>query len=255
MVRILLAEDNPTNQQVALGILEKLGFGADTVANGQEAIQALETVPYDLVLMDVQMPEMDGFEATRAIRSGKAGVLDPKIPIIAMTAHAMKGDRERCLEAGMDDYISKPIVPQALKEALEKWVENARKPSSAGAASRGAAEPFGGLPVFDRQALIARLMGDEELARTIIAGFLEDVPKRILALRGHLDRGDAESAGGQAHAIKGAAANVGGVALSAVASEIEESGKAGRREELASLVPEMERQFALLKICMREQAS
>jgi PAS domain S-box-containing protein len=254
-VRILLAEDNPTNQQVALGILEKLGFGADTAANGREAIQALETVPYDIVFMDVQMPLMDGLEATQAIRSGKAGVLNPKIPIIAMTAHAMKGDRELCLEAGMDDYISKPIVPQALAEALEKWVENARKPSPSDAASRGAAEPLGDLPVFDRQALMARLMGDEDLARTIIAGFLEDVPKRILALRGHLDRGDAGSAGGQAHALKGAAANVGGMALSAVASEMEEAGKAGRREKLISLLPEMERQFALLKMRMREQAS
>jgi PAS domain S-box-containing protein len=253
-VRILLAEDNPTNQQVALGILEKLGFGADTVANGREAVQALEMVPYDIVLMDVQMPEMDGFEATRAIRSGKTGVLNPKIPIIAMTAHAMKGDRERCLEAGMDDYISKPIAPQALAEALEKWVETPQGRSPSVSAPGGAAEPSAGPPVFDRQAFMARLMGDEDLAKTIIAGFLEDIPKRILALRTHLDRGDAGSAGGQAHAIKGAAANVGGMALSAVASEIEEAGKAGRREELAALVPEIERQFALLKTRMREQA-
>jgi PAS domain S-box-containing protein len=254
-VRILLAEDNVVNQQVALGILAKLGFNADTAANGREAIQALKTVPYDIVLMDVQMPEMDGLEATRAIRSGKTGVLNPRIPIIAMTAHALKGDRERCLEAGMDDYVSKPIAPQALAEALEKWGEKARKPLPSDAASRGAAEPFGGLPVFDRQALMARLMGDEDLARTIIAGFLEDVPKRILALRGHLDRGDAGSAGFEAHAIKGAAANVGGMALSAVASEIEEAAKAGRREVFVSLVPEMERQFALLKMRMKERAS
>jgi HPt (histidine-containing phosphotransfer) domain-containing protein len=172
-----------------------------------------------------------------------------------MTAHALKGDRERCLEAGMDDYVSKPIAPQALAEALEKWGGNARKPLPSDAASRGAAEPFEGLPVFDRQALMARLMGDEDLARTIIAGFLEDVPKRILALRGHLDRGDAGSAGFEAHAIKGAAANVGGMALSAVASEMEEAAKAGRREKLVSLVPEMERQFALLKMRMKEQTS
>jgi PAS domain S-box-containing protein len=252
-VRILLAEDNLTNQQVALGILEKLGFGADIVTNGREAIRALEAVPYDIVLMDMQMPEMDGFEATRAIRSGTTGVLHPKIPIIAMTAHAMKGDRERCLEAGMDDYISKPIAPQALAAALEKWVETSREQSPAVAAPGGAATA--GPSVFDRPAFMARLMGDEELARTIIAGFLEDVPKRILALRGYLDCGDAGSAGGQAHAIKGAAANVGGLALSAVASEIEEAGKAGRREELAARWPELERQFALLKIRMREQAS
>jgi HPt (histidine-containing phosphotransfer) domain-containing protein len=99
---------------------------------------------------------------------------------------------------------------------------------------------------------MARLMGDEDLAKGIIAGFLEDIPKRILALGGYLDQGDAGSAGGQAHTIKGAAANVGGMALSAVAFEIEEAGKAGRQEELAALVPEMERQFALLKIRMTE---
>jgi len=255
MVRILLAEDNPTNQQVALSILEKLGFGADTVLNGRDAIQALETVPYDLVLMDVQMPEMDGLEATRAIRSGKTGVLNPKIPIIAMTAHAMKGDRERCLEAGMDDYISKPIAPQALAEALEKWVETPQERSPAAAAPGGETSRPAGPPVFDRQAFMARLMGDEDLAKDIIAGFLEDIPKRIHALKKHLDQGDAGSAGGQAHAIKGAAANVGGMTMSAVAFEMEKAGNAGRREELAALMPELERQFDLLKTSMREGKS
>ena len=121
--RILLAEDNITNQQVALGILKKLGLRADAVANGAEAVKALETIPYDLVLMDVQMPEMDGLEATRRIRNPQSAVVQiTRIPIIAMTAHAMQGDRERCLEAGMNDYVSKPVSPQALAEALEKWL-------------------------------------------------------------------------------------------------------------------------------------
>jgi len=120
--RILLAEDNITNQQVALGILRKLGLHADAVAGGSEAIQALETTPYDLVLMDVQMPEMDGLEATRQIRSPQSGVPNHQIPVIAMTAHAMQGDRERCLEAGMNDYVTKPISPLALTEALARWL-------------------------------------------------------------------------------------------------------------------------------------
>jgi signal transduction histidine kinase/DNA-binding response OmpR family regulator len=122
VVRILLAEDNITNQQVALGILKKLGLRADAVANGAEAVKALESIPYDLVLMDVLMPEMDGLEATRKIRNPQSAVRNHQIPIIAMTAGAMQGDREKCLEAGMNDYVSKPISPQALADALDKWL-------------------------------------------------------------------------------------------------------------------------------------
>ena len=134
--RILLAEDNITNQQVALGLLKKLGLRADAVANGQEVLNSLETIPYDLILMDVQMPEMDGLEATRRIRAQKAESLErhssshhssvhvpnPHIPIIAMTAHAMQGDRERCLAAGMNDFVTKPVSIQALADALSKWL-------------------------------------------------------------------------------------------------------------------------------------
>ena len=120
-----MAEDNPTNQTVAVAILKKLGYGAEAVANGGEAIKALSEIPYDLVLMDCQMPEIDGYEATRWIRSRDSGVRNPDIPIIAMTAHAMKGDRERCLAAGMNDYISKPVQPKELAETLARWLTQA----------------------------------------------------------------------------------------------------------------------------------
>ena len=119
--RILIAEDNVTSRKVAVGILKKLGYQADTVANGLEAIRRLKTTPYDLVLMDIQMPEMDGLEATEAIRRGEKES-GGRLPIVAMTAYALKGDNTRCLQAGMDDYISKPMAPQTVAEKLEKWL-------------------------------------------------------------------------------------------------------------------------------------
>ncbi len=121
-VRVLLAEDNSTNQKVALGLLKKLGVPAEAVANGAEAVEALKSIPYDLVLMDVQMPELDGYEATAQIRDPKSGVRNHEVPVIAMTANAMTGDRERCLQAGMNDYVAKPVNPQALSEVLRKWL-------------------------------------------------------------------------------------------------------------------------------------
>ena len=120
-VKILLAEDNIINQKVAQKILERYGYRADTVANGQEAVKALELIRYDVVLMDVQMPEMDGYQATAAIRNEQSGVKDHNVPIIAMTASAMKGDRKRCLDAGMDDYTTKPVNPKVLIEKIEQW--------------------------------------------------------------------------------------------------------------------------------------
>jgi CheY-like chemotaxis protein len=121
-LRVLLAEDNRTNQKVATIMLQRLGHEVAVAANGAEAVDALKADRYDLVLMDVQMPEVDGFEATRRIRDPQSGVLDARVPIVAMTAHAMKGDRERCLESGMDGYLAKPIKPADLREIIERFV-------------------------------------------------------------------------------------------------------------------------------------
>jgi len=121
-INILLVEDNKINQKVAINILKKLGYSVDIANNGKEAINALELIPYDIVLMDCQMPEMDGYEATSVIRDAKSNVLNYKTIVIAMTANAMKGDHKKCLDAGMNDYLSKPVKPQALSEMLEKWI-------------------------------------------------------------------------------------------------------------------------------------
>ena len=121
-MRILVAEDNPANQLVARAILGKLGYHADIVGNGKEALESLRTIPYDLVFMDCQMPEMNGYEAAACIRDPQSGVFNSKIPIVALTAHAMTGDRETCMAAGMNDYISKPVHPTSLAAMLEKWL-------------------------------------------------------------------------------------------------------------------------------------
>jgi len=134
-IRILLAEDNPVNQKIAQKMLEKFGYVSNAVSNGFETLKALSMIDYDLVLMDVVMPEMDGFDATAQIRNPESKVMNHHVPVIAMTAHAMKGDREKCLEAGMDDYISKPVKPQDLLEMIEKWVRKIRVKSSTPAAA------------------------------------------------------------------------------------------------------------------------
>ena len=263
--RILLAEDNITNQQVAVGILRKFGLRADAVADGQEVLRALASIPYDLVLMDVQMPGMDGLEATRRIRerektrpvqllaAGSRG-----IPIIAMTAHALPRDREQCLEAGMNDYVTKPVDPQALAIALAKWLPDA--PSSVlveSSASRlvpdaSAAEipEVPAIVVFDRASFLARMMDDESLLHEVQEGFLNDIPGQIETLQGLVGRGETKLAGAQAHKIKGAAAHVGGEALRAVATAMEMAGEQGDQTKLEQLMPEVPRQFQCLKAAM-----
>jgi CheY-like chemotaxis protein/HPt (histidine-containing phosphotransfer) domain-containing protein len=257
-VRILLAEDNITNQQVALGILKKLGLRADAVANGAEAVKALETLPYDLVLMDMQMPEMDGLESTQCIRNPQSAVRNHQIPIIAMTAHAMQGDREKCIGAGMNDYLTKPVSPQALVEALDKWLP---KEPAAAATKQAIGEPEevvpvpakeSEVPVFDKADMMARLMDDEDLARKVAGGFLEDIPRQIEVLKGYLEAGDAPGAERQAHSIKGASANVGGQALRSVAFTMEKAGKAGDLESITARLPDLEVQFARLKAEMEQ---
>ena len=247
--RILLAEDNITNQQVALGILKKFGLRADAVADGSEAINALETLSYDLVLMDVQMPVMDGLEATRQIRSPQSSVRNHEVPIIAMTAHALQGDRERCLESGMNDYITKPVSPKALVKILEKWLP---KEEDAGEQLPEGLSAKSQIPVFDNAGMMSRLMNDKDLAKEVVGVFLDDIPRQIAVLEGYLKDGAATGAERQAHSIKGASVNVGGEALCAVALEMEKASKAGDLAAVTARMPELKTQFDLLKKAMEK---
>ncbi len=246
-VRILIAEDNITNQQVAMGILKKLGFHSDAVANGSEAVSALKAVPYDLVLMDVQMPEMDGLEATRRIRDPESRVLNPSIPIIAMTAHAMQGDRERCLEAGMNDYLSKPVIPKDLEKAIHRWAKTGDVEGPVFSSPGKAADKKAAAPVFDRTVMDRFLGDDRELAAIIVRTFLDDMPRQISTLKEHAGAGDAVSAERSAHTIKGAAANIGAERLRALAYDIELKGRANDTPGVRERLPGLEDAFRELK--------
>jgi len=260
--RILLVEDNSINQQVAQGILDGFGFKSDIVGNGAEAVAALEGIPYDLVLMDVQMPVMDGFEATRAIRSPESKVLDRSVPIIAMTAHALEGDREKCTEAGMNDYVPKPISPKRLAEALKKWLpvdkmktENLETESEKDeAADRREAGASDGedIPDINMEAMMMRLMGKEALVRKVLEAFVSEFPHLVDSLELQASNGDRATAVRLAHTIKGAAANSGCERISATAALMEIEAKE-HPEEAAAMIPALKEQFERVKKAVKER--
>ncbi len=224
--RILLAEDNSINQQVVTGILNKLGFHhVDAVANGMEAIEALATFPYSLVLMDVQMPDLDGIEATIRIRSGQDKVKDPHIPIIALTAHAMEGDKDICLAAGMNDYVAKPISPEALEGKLNQFLKDRSERLPANPASRDTSHNQKSLisqtDDFHYDELVNRVLGDKTLANTIMEQFILDMHEQIKQLNRSLNTEDLSHFRRQVHKMKGAAANVGAKRLKELIDEIE----------------------------------
>jgi CheY-like chemotaxis protein/HPt (histidine-containing phosphotransfer) domain-containing protein len=226
-VTILLAEDNKVNQRVTSRILEKAGHRVDVVSNGQEALSALEAFPYDLVLMDVQMPLMDGFEATRAIRQRERRVRHT--PVVAMTAHAMKGDRERCIAAGMDDYLSKPIRLQEILNVIDRWAGRSVLPAPAGEMPLAPE----GEPPFDFARLDSMSGGDEVFAAELVGLFLHDIDVRKQSLARGLAINDSLRLSQEAHSIGGAAGNVGALAVQRVARDIEMKAGAGLLAEAA----------------------
>jgi CheY-like chemotaxis protein len=230
-VRLLLVEDNEINQQVAREILEGAGVSVTIAGNGREALEALEQGRFDGVLMDIQMPEMDGIEATRTLRrAGRFGDL----PVIAMTANAMAGDRERCLEAGMNDYVSKPIDPEELFRVLAHWVkakglEGGSRPAKSGPAatpapgnrSDAAQETFPSLPGFDVEEALSRVRGNRELYGRLLRDLAQEHAGDAHAVKDALAGKDTELAHRLVHTLKGLAGNLSATRLHQAARELD----------------------------------
>lgn len=245
-VKVLVVEDNPTNQMVAEGMLRQLGVAYETAQNGLEAVEMLAQEQFDLVFMDCQMPLMDGYQATQEIRKGQ-GVLDKNIPIVAMTANALIGDREKCLSVGMDDYIAKPVSLDKLTIALHKWCGTGSLDSSGVDSVTSdkvrAAESIDADQLFNYPQMHDLLMGDDALVKTVLETFLADIPDVIQLLKEDAARGSCTDVAGKAHKIKGAADNVAAATLRATALALELAGKEDNLTEVERLIPQLDNCF------------
>jgi signal transduction histidine kinase/DNA-binding response OmpR family regulator len=235
-LRILVAEDNPANQQVALRLLERLGHHADLAASGSEVLARLAGTAYDVILMDVQMPEMDGLEATRAICARWPAGERPRI--IAMTAEAMEGDRQACLAAGMDDYVVKPVRLDRLGRALAQCRRLTGPGSATGPSTAAPPSP----PTLDHRALreLEAELGSAEALREVVATFVDGSPRFLAAMREAAARDDASGMGRAAHALKSSSAMLGAMALSARCGELERDGRAGSVDDAVARVAAIE---------------
>jgi len=248
-LRILLAEDNPVNRKIAVGILEKRGHSVAVAENGKAALAALETQgehPYDLVLMDVQMPEMDGIEATARIREKEKGT-GVHVPIIALTAHAMKGDREACIDAGMDGYVSKPLKANELLAAMEQVV--APHSEDTGTAAARAIDKG---KIFDREQALASVDGDMELLREIVSLFLEDYPKNIAEIDSAIREVDASRLSRTAHALKGMVANFGARRAFDLALRLETMGKEKELTKAGGVFSSLAKEMECLRTALED---
>ena len=237
-LRVLLAEDNAVNQRLGVLMLEKLGHSARGAGDGKEALAALEAETFDLVLMDVQMPELDGLEATAALRHAEAGSAR-RLPVIALTAHALEGDRQRCLAAGMDDYLTKPLRTDELQHAIAHLFPLA-DPVEEGEAA-----------VFDRTTVLARLEGDVPLLDEIAALFVAESPRLVERVRDALARGDAQATARAVHALKGALGSIAAPDALAAAARLEAAARAGDLDGTTANLAELEGKLERLRVALR----
>ena len=246
-VRILLADDNAINLEVALRWLQKWNCHTTCVSDGREAVETVERQQFDLVFMDCQMPELDGYEATRAIRSGTSAARE--VPIIAVTAHAMQGDREKCLDAGMTDYLSKPIRPDALAEMIGRWTKTVPQMTAPSAnvskddADADAKPSTPASPVLDVQVLreLREAVGDEEFPQ-FLEMFYEQSSKCERLLREAVSQNDCDALARIAHSLKGVSRQYGAIGVATACAELEAgaTNPALRAEGAASFSPHID---------------
>ena len=253
--RVLVAEDNPVNREVVLAMLEPLGCQVTVADDGQEALVALAREPFDLVLMDCQMPVLDGFAATKAWRQQEVATGKRRVPIIALTADVIKGVRERCLEAGMDGYLSKPLEQVQLVTALDRWLpaigEVAAAPAVApSAAATPPATPSTALPAspLDQRALdqirAMQRPGSPDLLGKIIGLYLENSPGLLRQIRDAVAGQDGDALRQAAHSLKSSSASLGATELAALCKALEQRGRDRQLEDAAELLREMEIHYA-----------
>jgi CheY-like chemotaxis protein/HPt (histidine-containing phosphotransfer) domain-containing protein len=248
-VRILLAEDNAVNREIFLHMVRKFGYRADAVPDGKAAVAALQTEAYHLVFMDVQMPVMDGLAATAKIREMQSGT-GVRTPIVAITANVMGGDRERCLAAGMDDYLPKPLSPDMLLEKIRLWTAAGGRP---GAPADGPALRDEEIPadasskLIDWDKAVERVMGDQELLSRLLGHFIDEFPARLAELKAAFAREDAGEMTRQAHALKGASASLAAERVSSAAFRVEQAGRSGDFQTAEGGLITLQSEMAALK--------
>ena len=264
-IHILLVEDNEINQTVIQGVLENLGFHVVTVGNGKEAVESLEKNAYDLVLMDCRMPVMDGYDATARIRGWKTEPADSedkrsamrakasKIPIIAITAHAIKGVRGKCLDAGMDDYLTKPINPEELAVMLDKWLKcGIRKESRQVTSANRTERKESAKDIFDRDALVDQYGSHKNIVPGLIRAFQKSMPDLLETLRQDIEKADAEAVGLHAHAVKGGASHLFAESMRKTAYQLEKRGESGDLTGASELFEQLRRNFEELREVLEE---
>lgn len=258
--RVLLAEDNAANRKLALVMLDKLGYAADAAVNGLEVVEVVGRFPYDAVLMDCRMPEMDGFQATAEIRSREVSARSSRTPIIAMTADAMEGDRRRCLEAGMDDYLPKPVTLESLAAVLQRWIarpDEGASPPSAVSASPAEGRVEIGEPTLD-PAIIAdlRKLGeswDEDSMSGHISSFVRDAESSLERLRQALEHEDAETIVDLSHALAGSMATVGARVLGQLYVRLEGLVSEGHLEAASGTLDEIDAELDRVRAALRAE--